>query len=91
MLAFKKPADILQVSIVTDKDTYMPGDLVNFEVHVQSTANLTFNATETPETYASIVVTDDNVYRQLPESQQQPSLPAMVYLEDNIYMVNYEF
>jgi hypothetical protein len=34
LLFFKHPKNILQVTITTDDDTYMPGDLVTFEVTV---------------------------------------------------------
>ena len=65
-LFFKKPAGILNVTITTDKEVYMPGDLVNFEVKVQDDPAFNSSNGKPPINYVSVVATDNSVFSLLP-------------------------
>ena len=41
--------------------------------------------------YVSVVVTDDSVFSLVPPKNHPPSLPAMVLLEKEIYLKNFDF
>lgn len=85
-LVFLKPSDILKVVVSTDKTIYSPGDTVNYEVQV---LNITTNQPASGDAYLSISVTDDSVFAQVEPRLQPPSLAARVYLENEVYRVNY--
>jgi hypothetical protein len=50
ILFFKKPSQIVNVEITTDKSTYKPGDLVNFGVAVSNITVMMMNETLTNST-----------------------------------------
>lgn len=91
---FKKPSDSLEVIITTDKDRYQPGDLVKYEVQViDRNTGLPVESSRNPldRTFVSVVATDNSVFNQIETRSLPPSLPAMVYLEDEVERVDYEF
>lgn len=59
VIFFKKPSKTLKVIINTDKDVYMPGDEVFYNVSVYDTSTGNFVSTDA---YVSITVTDDSVF-----------------------------
>jgi len=77
---FKKPSQFLKLHIKTNKALYAPGDKVDFEVTCVNKSS----GDPIENCFVSATVTDDSVYRQLSEMKQPPSLPARVYLEDEV-------
>jgi hypothetical protein len=56
LLFFKKPSGRLNVSVTTDKQTYQPGDMVNFEITVDP-------VNETQGVWVSALASDESVKR----------------------------
>jgi hypothetical protein len=77
-LIFRRPAKSVHVKITADSDQYVPG----------GTARLTIEATDEAGQPTSAVVgltvTDDSVLEMIEKREQAPSLPVMVFLENNV-------
>ena len=71
---FLLPREKIDFTIKPSKDSYSPGEKVNFDILMEPIAGEKF--------YASIVVTDVSSYQRVPTFKQGPSLPSMVYLEN---------
>ena len=89
ILFFKKPADFLRmdVEIVGNKDTYAPGDLVEFEVTISD--NTLFDSKQ--DTFLSVTVTDDSVFSRIEDKLQPPTFGSAIYLAYDVLNHNYQF
>ncbi len=60
ILVIQKPANNLEVEIITDKKVYSPGDLVKYEIFVKNskTGALVTNR----DVLVSLSITDDSVF-----------------------------
>jgi len=73
-LIFRKPKNKLLFTIETDKETYQPGETVNFHVHGTDPLGR-----KTP-CYINVCVTDDSVLEMTDRREQPPRLPEMALL-----------
>ncbi|RTL37693.1 MAG: A-macroglobulin complement component [Candidatus Melainabacteria bacterium] len=77
-LVFREPAHPLNITITSDKKTYIPGD--NAELKVKAT-----DADGKPvSTVVGITVTDDSVLEMVEKREKAPRLPVMVFLEPEV-------
>ena len=88
ILFFKKPSEVLDLRISTDKDIYEPGEQVTYTVEVYNTT--TGALVSDVDTYVSMRVTDETVFNQIPQRKQPPSFATQIYIENEIYLENYE-
>lgn len=88
-LCFMLPKDKLDVQIITDKNSYEPGDTVTYEVIVLD------HATQQPprdEVIIGLSATDLTPFLELDKNRQPPNLVSKVYLEKEIKPTQqYEF
>jgi len=77
-LVFRKPSDQISLEIVPNYKSYSPGDPVKVTVKAK-------NQDGKPVTcYTSISVVDETVLEQVEKRKQEPRLPCMVYLEQEV-------
>eukprot|EP00347_Sterkiella_histriomuscorum_P007254 403349667 len=95
LLFFKKPAEHLNVDILVSDRVYKPGEFVEFEVQVLNSLTLQpvgYNKSDPLDrSFISVIVSDESVNYQLDNRRQPPSLPAMVYLEKEISVIDNQF
>jgi hypothetical protein len=73
---FLMPREKVNFTISPSKTSYSPGEKVNIDILMDPIADEKF--------YASIVVTDVSSYQRVPTFKHGPSLPSMVYLENEV-------
>ncbi|CDW88298.1 a-macroglobulin complement component [Stylonychia lemnae] len=93
LLFFKNPSETLMVEITTSKQVYKPGEFVEFQVQVldRDTRQPVYKRNSYERSFISVTVTDNSVFSQIQRRQQPPSLPTMVYLENEVNKTNNEF
>ena len=88
-LIFVLPSKSLEIKLNTDKTSYSPGDIVNYEVTVID------KATSSPvkdDVLIAVGVTDLSSFLEVENKKQPPSLVSKVYLEKEIKVTKeYEF
>jgi hypothetical protein len=82
ILVFQKPSNTLDIQIITEKQTYSPGNLVSFDVTVRD--RLTQKLITDRDTFISVTVTDDSVFTKVEDRKLPPSIGAAVYLEKEV-------
>jgi alpha-2-macroglobulin-like protein len=77
-LIFREPAKAINVSITTDKPTFIPGEPAKLNVK-------TTNSDGQPvSSVVGLTVTDDTVLELVEKREQAPHLPVMVFLEPEV-------
>jgi uncharacterized protein YfaS (alpha-2-macroglobulin family) len=82
ILVMMKPDKSLEVIINLEKQTYQPGDLVNYEIQVRSKGSTRLVTDR--DVFVSVVATDDSVFSKIEGRKQPPSLGAALYLEGEV-------
>eukprot|EP00347_Sterkiella_histriomuscorum_P000042 403377406 len=77
-LIFIRPKEILNVQIEMDRVEFTPGESISFNVNL-------LNSNPDDAAFYSVVVTDESSFIEAPKRANQPSLLAMVLLENEIY------
>ena len=77
-LIFVEPANPLNVSITSEKKSYVPGDGVKLTVKATDTNGKPVCA------MVGMTVTDDSVLEMVEKREQAPRLPVMLYLESEV-------
>jgi len=84
---FVKPAKKLNVEVQLDRENYVPGETVNFEVLVTDDEG---NLVE-DDTFVSVFITDDSVFSRVEQRKQPPTIASQVLLEHEVKKNNYNF
>lgn len=77
-LIFREPVSSLNISLVADKQSYVPGD--NASVTVKTTDD----GGKPVAAVVGLTVTDESVLEMVEKREQSPRLPVMVFLEPEV-------
>jgi hypothetical protein len=77
-LVFRSPAKPLNISVIPDKSSYVPGD------HAKLTVKTTDSNGKPVSAVIGVTVADDSVLQMIEKREQAPRLPVMVYLEPEV-------
>ena len=87
-LVYKKPVQKKYLlKVATDKITYLPGDLVNYNITVY---NASSKARVVEDVYVNFQVTDDRSQQGLTQQDRQPSLAARLFLENEFNTISFD-
>ena len=80
ILVVMRPSDVLDISVTTDTNVYVPGDTVNYSVVVKD--RNTKKVVTDRDVIITVKVTDDSVFSQIEDRKQPPSIGAAIFLEN---------
>jgi hypothetical protein len=77
-LIFRQPEHQLNVKVVTDRNSYVPGDKVHLSVTTTDDSGKPVSAV------VGLTVTDSSVLEMIEKREQAPRLPVMVFFESEV-------